>query len=217
MTQDPGALVLFGDVVRSRDDLQASTRWLRTLTADLERAYPDADRLASIAFTQGDELQALLRVTADPLAAVLRAALHPEALDMRWVVAAGPIQPGSGPTTERTGRAFLLARSLLDTARARRERLLVAVGSEPADSLLADLAPLLGDLLGDLTDRQRAIARLMLVDGLRQSEVAARLGVSRATISVMAERARIRRIEGLGRAVRRIVSDGIRSDGDGHG
>jgi hypothetical protein len=33
--------------------------------------------------------------------------------------------------------------------------------------------------------------------------------VSRATISVMAERARIRRIEGLLAAIRRIVADGI--------
>jgi len=39
--------------------------------------------------------------------------------------------------------------------------------------------------------------------------VAERVGVSRATISVMAERARIRRIEGLLAVLRRIVADGI--------
>jgi len=59
------------------------------------------------------------------------------------------------------------------------------------------------------TKNQRSIARLMLVDRLRQSEVAERVGVSRATISVMAERARIRRIEGLLAVLRRIVADGI--------
>ena len=80
----------------------------------------------------------------------------------------------------------------------------VFVGASPGE-----YRELLADLLGDLTDRQRAMARLMLVDGLRQSEVAERLEVSRATISVMAERARIRRIEGLLHAVRRIVADGI--------
>jgi DNA-binding NarL/FixJ family response regulator len=207
-------LVLFGDVVRSRDDLQGSTRWLRTLTEELERAYAPAERLAPIAFTQGDELQALLGVTADPFVAVLLASLHPEALEMRWVIAAGAVEPGRGPTTERTGEAFLAARALSDAARARRERLLVAVGAEPADTLLAELAPLLAGLLGDLTDRQREIARLMLVEGLRQSTVAERLGVSRATISVMAERARIRRLQGLVAALRLIVAGALTPTGD---
>jgi RNA polymerase sigma factor (sigma-70 family) len=201
------AFVLFGDVVRSRDDSSGSTTWLRALTAELERAYPRADRLAPFAFTQGDELQGLLRITADPFEAVLRATLAEAAVPMRWVVAAGPVEPGRGPATQRTGPAFLAARELLEAARARRDRLLVTVGGEPADTLLAELAPLLADLLADLTDRQRAIARLMLVERLRQSEVAERLGVSRATISVMAERARIRRLDGLVAALRRIVAD----------
>ena len=83
------------------------------------------------------------------------------------------------------------------------------VGEERTDALLAGLAPLLADLLADLTDRQRSIARLMLVEGLRQSEVAERLGVSRATISVMAERARIRRIDELLGVLRRLVRDAL--------
>ena len=49
----------------------------------------------------------------------------------------------------------------------------------------------------------------MLVERLRQSEVAERLAVSRATISVMAERARIRRIDGLLGVLRRIVRDAL--------
>jgi RNA polymerase sigma factor (sigma-70 family) len=203
------ALVLFGDVVRSRVDGPAGTTWLRELIRELERAYPGTARLAPFAFTQGDELQGLLRIDADPFAAVLRATLHDDALPMRWVIVAGPIEMGRGPATERTGPAFLGARRLLEQARARREGLLVQVGDTRTDDLLGELAPLLADLLGDLTDRQRTIARMMIVEGLRQSEVAERLGVSRATISVMADRARIRRIDGLLGLLRRVVRDAL--------
>jgi DNA-binding CsgD family transcriptional regulator len=208
------AFVLFGDVVRSRVDGPAGTTWLRELIRELERVYPSAARLAPFAFTQGDELQGLLRIDADPFEAVLRATLHGDGLPMRWAIVAGPIEPGRGPTTERTGPAFLTARDLLDTARARRDGLLVRVGEERADTLLAGVAPLLADLLADLTDRQRSIARLMLVERLRQAEVAERLGVSRATISVMAERARIRRIEELLGVLRRLVREGVAGPGE---
>ena len=88
------------------------------------------------------------------------------------------------------------------------------VGEERADALLAGLAPLLADLLADLTDRQRSIAQLMLVERLRQSEVAERLDVSRATISVMAERARIRRIDELVGVLRRLVRDAVADAGE---
>ena len=203
------AFVLFGDVVRSRVDAPAGTAWLRELIDELEGVYPHASREAPFGFTQGDELQGLLSIDADPLAAVLHATLHERALPMRWVIVAGTVEPGRGPATERTGPAFLAARRLLDVARTRRDGLTVQVGDRRSDDLLSELAPLLADLLADLTERQRAIARLMLVDGLRQSEVAERLDVSRATISVMAERARIRRIEGLRDVVRRIVADGV--------
>jgi hypothetical protein len=201
--------VLFGDVVRSRADAPAGTAWLRELIAELEMVYPRSARLAPFAFTQGDELQALLRIEADPFEAVLRGTLDERALPMRWVIVAGAVEPGRGPATERTGPAFLAARTLLEQARARRDGLVVRVGDGPSDDVLAELGPLLADLLADLTERQRSIARLMLVEHLRQSEVAERVGVSRATISVMAERARIRRIEGLLAVVRRIVADGI--------
>lgn len=206
--------MLFGDVVRSRTDAPAATAWLRELIAELERTYSPEERLATFAFTQGDELQGLLRPTADPFLAVLRGTLSDHAQPMRWAIVAGSIEPGRGPATERTGPAFLAARELLDMARARREGLQVRVGEERADALLAGLAPLLADLLADLTDRQRSIARLMLVEGLRQSDVAERLGVSRATISVMAERARIRRIEELIGVLRRLVRDAVEGAGE---
>ena len=204
--------VLFGDVVRSRRDAPGATAWLRDLTAELDETYPPAERLAPFGFTQGDELQGLLRLTANPFDAVLHAALDPAARPMRWIIAGGPIDPGRGPATQRTGEAFLLARSLAETGRGRRESLVVRVGHEPADSLLVDLAPLLGDLLAELTSRQRVIARLILLEGLRQSEAAERLAVRRATISVMVERARIRRIGGLLSALRRIVDEAVGED-----
>ena len=176
------AAVLFGDVIRSRRDSVAATAWLRTLTADLAEAYPASDVLASFEFTQGDELQGLLVATADPTRAILRAALLPDGAPMRWVVVSGEVDPGRGPATQRSGPAFIAARERLAMAAARRE-LLAAVSEDPtADALLDVLAPLLGELLADLTKRQREIAWPILVEGLRRSEAAERLQVSRATV-----------------------------------
>ena len=199
------ALVLFGDVIRSRRDATAATEWLRILAADLARAYPADALLAPFEFTQGDELQGLLVATADPLVAVLRASLHPDAVTMRWVVVAGEVDPGRGPATQRSGPAFIAARERLASAAARRERLVVVSGDPATDDLLDGLAPTLGDLLADLTARQREIAWPILVEGLRRSEAAERLGVSRATISVAADRAHLRSIGELVRVVRSLL------------
>src|SRR5438270_7747752 len=103
---DRSGLVLFGDVADSRVDAARATAWLRTLSRDLDRHY-GRDRLAPFGFTQGDEIQGLLAIDADPTAAVLRAALHPQAMAMRWVIVAGRVEPGRGPATQRTGRAFV--------------------------------------------------------------------------------------------------------------
>jgi len=198
-------VVLFGDVVRSRRDSRAATAWLRTLTAELTEAYPPDERLAPFEFTQGDELQGLLTTDADPTVAVLRASLHAAAVPMRWVIVRGSVDPGSGPATQRSGPAFIAARERLAAAATRRERIAVVSGDPETDSLLDGLAPLLGELLADLTDRQRVIARLLLVDGLRRSEAAERLGVSRATVSVAADRAHVRSIGDLARVVRTLL------------
>jgi hypothetical protein len=204
-TAAPTALVLFGDVIRSRREPSAATDWLRTLTADLTEAYPAEERLASFEFTQGDEIQGLLARSADPFRAVLRATLHPEAAKLRWVVVAGPVDPGRGPATQRSGPAFIAARERLTLAVTRRERLAVISGDPATDELLEALAPLLGELLADLTDRQREIGWLLLVEGLRRSEAAERLHVSRATISVAADRAHLRSIGELARVVRTLL------------
>lgn len=199
-------LVLFGDVIRSRRDAPAATAWLRMLCADLADAYPAADRLAAFEFTQGDELQGLLAPAADPMPAILRAALHPDAVAMRWVVVAGSVDPGRGPATQRSGPAFIAARERLAAAAAGRRRLVVVSGDPLTDEVLDGTAPLLGTLLAELTPRQREIGWLLLVDGLRRSDVAERLGVSRATVSVAADRAHLRELADLAHAVRLLLA-----------
>jgi predicted DNA-binding protein (UPF0251 family) len=205
---DRRAIVVFGDVADSRVDSARAAAWLRTLSRELDRLY-GAARLAPFGFTQGDELQGVLAIDADPIAAVLHAALHPRSMPMRWVVVGGRIEAGSGPATQRTGRAFLQARELMALAKKRRLGLVVRSGNGPTDELLDDVAPALAAMLVDLTARQRAIARLVLLEGLRQSDAAERLRVSRPTVSVAVERSRVREIAGLADAVRKLLRQGI--------
>ena len=208
MTAAPTGLVLFGDVVDSRRD-PGATAWLRALRADLDDAYPRPERLAAFGFTQGDEIQGLLATTADPFRAVLRAGLRPDARALRWAIVAGPIEPGSGPSTERTGTAFHVARDLLARAKAQRLGLVAMTGDPATDALLADLGPLLPALLDELTARQREIGRLIVVDELRRAEAAERLHVSRATVSVIADRGRVRHLQGLARAMATLFAEGV--------
>jgi hypothetical protein len=206
-------IVVFGDVIRSRRDAPGATAWLRTLKADLHEAYPPGERLAPFEFTQGDELQGLIALTADPTRAVVRAALHPAAhppgkpeIAMRWVISRGDVDPGRGPATQRSGPAFIAARERLATATARRERVAAVTDDAATDELLDGLAPLLGELLADLTRRQREIAWPILVEGLRRSEAAATLHVARATVSVAADRAHLHGIDDLARVIRTLVA-----------
>jgi DNA-binding CsgD family transcriptional regulator len=202
------AIVLFGDVIRSRRNASGSTIWLRTLTAELEAATPPESLLAPFEFTQGDELQGLLASDADPLDAVLRASFNPDRKPMRWVIVAGEVDPGTGPATQRTGPAFLRARERLAEAGARRDNLLMSSGDPATDALLDRLAPVLAEMLGDLTRRQMVIGRLLVIEGLRRSEAADRLHISRATVSVVADRAHIRSITGLASALRELFATG---------
>ena len=208
MPKPSHGIVLFGDVVASRSAPIQSSHWLRWLVGELDEAY-GGQRLAPFGFTQGDELQGLLVTRADPLEAVFRAAFANDRRPMRWAVAAGPIDAGRGPATERTGAAFLAAREALGRARDERDGLVVTSGDPEADALLADIAPVLATLLGDLTERQRAIGRLIVVDGLRQSDAAARLRISRPTVSVAVGRAHLREISRLAAAIRRVFTQGI--------
>jgi DNA-binding CsgD family transcriptional regulator len=209
------AIVLFGDVIRSRRNATGSTTWLRTLTAELETASPPGTLLAPFEFTQGDELQGLLAPGADPLDAVLRASFNPDRRAMRWVIVAGEVDPGSGPATQRTGHAFLRARDRLAEAGARRDNLLMSTGHPATDALLDRLAPILGEMLDDLTKRQMEIGRLLVIEGLRRSEAADRLQISRATVSVVADRAHIRSITRLASALRELFAGGQAAAGPG--
>lgn len=200
--------VLVADVVASRTDPGQSVRWLRTLGTALDELYGD-QRLARFDFTQGDELQGLIRTDADPFRAIRLAMLHPRAMPTRWVAQAGRIHPGSGPATQRTGDAFVAARALLGEVRRQRVSLLAATGDPRADRLLEAVTPVLGLLIGDLTDRQRTVAWSLLVEGKRQAEVADALDIRRATVSIMASRGRIDAIERLFTASRDLFRDGV--------
>jgi DNA-binding CsgD family transcriptional regulator len=202
------AIVLFGDVIRSRRNASGSTIWLRTLTAELEAATPPESVVAPFEFTQGDELQGLLASDADPLDAVLRASFNPDRSPMRWVIVAGVVDPGTGPATQRTGPAYLRARERLAEAGARRDNLLMSSGDPATDALLDRIAPVLAEMLGDLTRRQMVIGRLLVIDRLRPSEAADRLHISRATVSVVADRAHIRSITRLASALRELFATG---------
>jgi len=212
-------LVMFGDVVGSRLDSAGSTAWLRDLVAELDEAYGD-ERLAPFGFTQGDELQGLLAPQADPLSAVLRAALGPGGRRMRWVVVRGEVDDdatgGKAPATERAGLAFVMARKAIEEARTGHERLVILTGRPDVDALLADLTPALVDMLDGLTERQRTVARLALIEDMRQSEVADRLKVRRATISVSFSRARVRPLHRLVEGIRRVYSSdsGVEAQAD---
>jgi hypothetical protein len=203
-TQPTHGIVVFGDVVRSRRDPTGSAGWLRELTTGLQATFA-GDALAPFGFTQGDELQALLQPGADPLAVVLQAALGSAARPMRWAVAFGPIEPGQGPATQRTGEAFIRARAALAENRRQRTSLRILTDDPAVDALLDDLAPVLGHALDVLTPAQRRVTGLILVEGLRRSQVADRLGVSRATVSVTADRAGVPSLERLARVIRTVV------------
>jgi hypothetical protein len=200
-------IAIFGDVVHSRRDPAGSSTWLRGLCAELQAAHGQ-ESLAGFGFTQGDELQGLLRPSADPLGVVLRAALGEDARPMRWAVAFGSVEPGRGPATQRTGEAFVSARTALEETRRQRSSLRIVTGHADSDVLLDDLAPVLGTALEQLTPTQRRVAGLILVDGLRRSDVADRLHVSRATVSVAANRGGVPSLERLSRAIRILVDRG---------
>ncbi len=198
------AIVVFGDVIHSRTDPAGSSAWLRALCAGLQASFaPQA--LAEFGFTQGDELQGLLRPSGDPLGVVLQAALAPDARPMRWAIAIGAVEAGRGPATQRTGEAFVAARAALDETRRMRTSLRIVTGDPAVDVLLDDLGPVLGSVLEALSPTQRRVAGMILVDGLRRSEVADRLRVSRATVSVAASRGGVPSLERLSRAIRTLI------------
>ena len=176
-------LVLFGDVVGSSRDRVGATAWLRSLVAEQ----------------------------------ILRAALGADGREVRWAVVQGDVDPdvvgGKAPATQRTGSAFVAARGALEQARSAHDHLVIDTGRKEVDSLLEDMAPALFEMLDGMNARARIVARLALIEGLRQSEVADRLGVRRATITVSFAAASIRPLQRLVAAMRRIYGSAA-TDGE---
>ncbi len=88
-------------------------------------------------------------------------------------------------------------------------RLSARSGDAQTDTLVDALAPGLVALLERLTDRQREVARLLLVDGVRRAQIAETLGVSRPTVSVMVDRARIVELRPLAAALDQLFAAGV--------
>lgn len=80
---------------------------------------------------------------------------------------------------------------LADGAPAARVRLVVRTGDAGVDAILAGLAPAFVAMLEHLTDRQREVARRLLLEGRRRAQIAEELGISRPTVSVMVDRSRM--------------------------
>jgi hypothetical protein len=134
---------------------------------------------------------------ADPAALLVEAALAGVAARVRWAAALGHVEAGRGPSPEPVGPAAAAARTALAAGRQHRDLVSIVTGRPHADLLLAGMAAALGDLLATMTPRQKEVARLALVDGLRQADVADRLRIRRATVSVSFARARIATLERL--------------------
>ncbi len=195
------AIAIVGEVLSARRQPEAPLVWLDRLAAELDGAY-GRGCLAPFRVTSSGELQGLVASAADPLDAVLRAALAEHAAPMCWVLVAGSMDSDGGLDKTWAPDAVAGARDALARARAARERLVVVSGDPARDALLADVTPVFAALLADLTDRQRAIARLIVVDGLRQAEAATRLDISRPTVSVAVGRAHLRELLRLADAIR---------------
>jgi hypothetical protein len=182
------------------------------MTVSLDDAFAE-HRRARFGFTQGDELQGLLDIGGDPFALILHVSLDRDALPMRWAIAIGDVDPGRGPATERSGRAFIAAREALTEARRQRAAIALRTDHADTDEILAGTAPALMVLLAELTERQRLVARLLLLEGLKQADAADRLRIARPTVSVLAERAHVREIGGLAAALRTILAGATAPDG----
>jgi RNA polymerase sigma factor (sigma-70 family) len=212
MASTPVAICLIGDVVGSRRSARAATAWLEQLRDRLEARHPE--RLAAFEFTQGDEIQGLLPAGSDALDPVLDALLRPHAGPtgvprMRWAVGVGVVDPGRGPATRRTGEAFLLAREQMTRIHRDGDVLTCATGHPPTDHLLDGIAPVLGSLIDRMTDRQRAVLHLRVIERLRQEDIADRLGISQSAVSGHLSRAGARDVTRLADTVRTLLATGM--------
>ena len=190
-------LALCADVADLRSRPERADAFLARLPAVLGAAA-GRGLLRPFAAVRGGEIEGALSPSSDPFRPIVAAALEPGSPALRWAVVA-----------DERESAKTRAAAELTLLRARGERMVVITGDPGADALLADLAPLLGALVADMTPRQRDIARRILVEGRRQAAVAAELGVSRATISVAVARGRLRDLDRAIHGLHGIVLAGI--------
>jgi DNA-binding CsgD family transcriptional regulator len=202
--REPCAIAVVGADVEELDGRPVAAARLASLRSSLDAAFPGG-LLAPFELGSG-RIVGLLAPGIDPLRPVLVGSVGDGAVRLRWGIAQGALASGRGGIARRARALTAGADDAIDLGRARRDHLVVRTGVEGADRLLDGIAPLLVELLDDLTDRQRTVARLILLDGLRQSDVADALGVSRATVSVMVGRGRIRSVERLAGAIRAVMS-----------
>jgi RNA polymerase sigma factor (sigma-70 family) len=207
VTEARQATALIGEPVGSRDP-RASRGWLARLAYELDELYGE-ERLVPFAAVGGTELRGLLAPSADPLAAVLRGALRDESRRMRWAIALAASEVPETLSEATGGEAFDVCRGALLRARRSHDALVIVTGDPGSDRLLEAIAPVLGDMLARMTIRQRTVARLLLVEGRRQAEVAERLGISRQTVSVNVARSRLRSLARLSAAVSAVYSDAV--------
>jgi DNA-directed RNA polymerase specialized sigma24 family protein len=195
-------LFVIGDAIGSKRDSAGTADWLRALATDLNAALGEWRR-AEFAFTRGDEIRGLLRPDADPMLVVLHTALADSIRPIRWGIAWGEMDaaPADATAADLAGPAVTLAEAATAEAKHRHERLVLRTGDAEADALLDGMSPALMGMLDELTQTQRHVARLAIIDGLRQSEVAERLKVRRATISVSFARSRVSSLEALAGAI----------------
>jgi DNA-binding CsgD family transcriptional regulator len=158
----------------------------------------DGTRLATIAMPMagaGTTGAAPALAVPEVLDRVVASHLDRAVASVRWGIGAGCDDATAGTR----------AAAALQIARERGVEVGFATGDLWRDALLADLELALSALLDDLTPRQAEIARLVLVNGARQVEVAQTLGVSRATVSVAVSRGRLPAIAGVRRAMEALL------------
>jgi DNA-binding CsgD family transcriptional regulator len=86
---------------------------------------------------------------------------------------------------------------------------LIRSGDPATDATLHALAPAFVAMLEDLTDRQREVARLLLLEGRRRAQIAEALRISRPTVSVMVDRARLEELPGVAAALDAIFAAAV--------
>jgi hypothetical protein len=195
-------LVLLGEAAGSARERPAATAWLRDLAAELDEAYGEAC-LAPFELTDEGRIVGRLAPGADPMVGLLRAGLSPGWRPLRWVCVWGRPPAGGGSAAKEAGDAVDRAREAMAAAAIARDRLVLLTGDPAVDELLADMAPAMVDLLEGLTKHQRVVARMALIEGLRQAGVAQRLDIRRATVSIAFVRARVHSIGRLAEAIRK--------------